>query len=286
GTDRTVRPRRRVPPPRLRAARGARRTPPLLHPGPGHRPRPPRDRGPADRRRRDRGARQVHGDAARREYGRGGLRGLLHPHRGGVVRAAHHLLLQPSGVMDMDTTSTGTTGLAWQRDPLPEARRATAAGIAARGRKPVFGTVMTEHIVTVDWTAEDGWHDARLRPYGPLEMDPAMVGLQYGQVVFEGFKAFRHADGAVTVFRPTDHAHRFRNSARRLALPEMPVELFLDAVRELVAADERWVPAAPGQSLYLRPVLYATTPSLAVAPGDRCRFLLLAFVTETFFGAD
>ncbi|MFE6887358.1 branched-chain amino acid aminotransferase [Streptomyces sp. NPDC057694] len=146
-----------------------------------------------------------------------------------------------------------------------------------------FGETFTDHMVTAEWTADRGWAPGTLGKRGPLAMDPAMVGLHYGQVVFEGLKAYRQADGTVGVFRPVDHALRFQRSARRLAMPEMPVETFLRAVDDLVGADADLLPDDPALSLYLRPVLYASEPVLALRPAREYRFVLIAFLTGGFF---
>lgn len=178
-----------------------------------------------------------------------------------------------------------TRTLAWSRVPLAPANLAGPAEIAERCARPAFGQVLTEHTVGLSWSEDRGWHEARLRAWAPLVLDPASVCLHYGQIVFEGLKAFRRADGTAAVFRAADHARRLRGSARRLAMPELPEEHFLEAVRELVAQDERWVPAEPGRSLYLRPLIYAADIGLALRPSRSYEFLLLAFVTESFFGA-
>jgi branched-chain amino acid aminotransferase len=149
---------------------------------------------------------------------------------------------------------------------------------------PGFGRVFTEHVVSVRWSRDRGWHDARLDPFGDIALSPAAVGLHYGQIVFEGLKAYGQPDGGVAVFRPDAAARRMRASARRLAMPEPPESLFLDAITELVAADRRWVPAERGRSLYLRPLLLATEADLGLRPSDEYLFLLMAFVTDTFFG--
>lgn len=146
-----------------------------------------------------------------------------------------------------------------------------------------FGETFTDHMVTAAWTVDHGWEPGTLEPRGPLSMDPAMVGLHYGQVVFEGLKAHRQADGTVGVFRPADHALRFQRSARRLAMPELPVETFLRAVDDLVSADAGLLPDDPALSLYLRPVLYASEPVLALRPARQYRFVLIAFLTGGFF---
>ncbi|MGC7102166.1 branched-chain amino acid aminotransferase [Amycolatopsis lurida] len=177
--------------------------------------------------------------------------------------------------------STATTSLAVH----PVEFRLPAAERAARLRRPAFGSVFTEHMVSARWTAERGWHEAELRPYAPIEMPPSMVGLHYGQVVFEGLKAFRGENGEVALFRPDEHAERFRNSARRLMMPPPPVELFLEAAEELVRQDQDWLPADPNMSLYLRPILFASEADLGLRPAVEYRLLMMAFVTEGFFGS-
>jgi branched-chain amino acid aminotransferase len=184
------------------------------------------------------------------------------------------------------STGIGTSGPNWTRTPLPPPARATAEEITARCAKPAFGTVFTEHMVDIRWSQDRGWHDAALRPWAPLVLDPATVALHYGQVVFEGLKAFRQQDGTVAVFRPADHARRMAGSARRLAMPALPEEFFVGAIRELLAVDGPWVPSDPAQSLYLRPLMFAEDVSLALRPSRTYRFLLMAFVTEAFFGPD
>src|ERR1044072_510337 len=113
---------------------------------------------------------------------------------------------------------------------------------------PGFGVYFTDHMVTVEWTPDAGWYDARITPYGPLTLDPATAVLHYAQETFEGMKAYRHEDGSVWSFRPEENAARMERSSHRLALPVLPVEDFVQAVQALVEVDQRWVPAnAPGQ---------------------------------------
>jgi branched-chain amino acid aminotransferase len=164
-------------------------------------------------------------------------------------------------------------------------RRATAEERSARSADASFGNAFTEHMVTLRWTEEEGWHDGRVEPYAPLTLDPATVGLHYGQVVFEGLKAYRTVDGRTAVFRPHAHGDRFRRSAARLLMPELPTETFVRAVEELVAADAAWVPGESHRSLYLRPLMFASETHLALRPAREFRFLLIAFVTERFFGS-
>lgn len=156
---------------------------------------------------------------------------------------------------------------------------------AARIGKPAFGSVFTEHMVSARWTASLGWHGAELRPHAAIPMQPVMVGLHYGQVVFEGLKAFRTHTGGVAIFRPRDHAARFANSARRLMMPPPPEDLFVDAVTELVRQDQDWIPDNPNVSLYLRPILFASEADLALRPATEYQLLVIAFVTEGFFGS-
>ena len=148
---------------------------------------------------------------------------------------------------------------------------------------PGFGRLFTEHMVRIRWTADLGWHDAALVPYAPLVLDPGTSVLHYAQAVFEGLKAFRQADGGVGVFRPDRHAARFRSSARRLALPELPDEVFLQAIDVLLEADHEWVPSAPEHSLYLRPMMFATEVTLAVHPATDVTFLLIASPSGSYF---
>ena len=148
---------------------------------------------------------------------------------------------------------------------------------------PGFGRVFTDHMVRATWTAEGGWTRLELVAYQPLMLDPGTAVLHYAQAVFEGLKAFRQKDGGVAAFRPDAHAARFRNSARRLALPELPEQSFLDAIDLLLAADHEWVPSAPEHSLYLRPLMYASDVSLSVHPSHEVTFLLIASPSGPYF---
>ena len=148
---------------------------------------------------------------------------------------------------------------------------------------PGFGQVFTDHMVTADYSADRGWHDARLSAYAPLTLDPATSALHYGQAIFEGLKAYHQADDSVALFRPDQNAARFRRSARRLAMAELPDELFLESVRALVRADRDWVPTRAGESLYLRPLMFATDPFLGVRPSLTYRYLLFASPAGAYF---
>lgn len=149
---------------------------------------------------------------------------------------------------------------------------------------PGFGLHFTDHMFTVEWTPEKGWHDARITPYGPLTLDPATAVLHYAQETFEGMKAYRHADGSVHLFRPEANAERMITSSQRLALPELPVDDFIEAVEALVKVDQRWVPAGEGEkSLYLRPFMFASETFLGVRPSQHVTFMVIASPAGSYF---
>jgi branched-chain amino acid aminotransferase len=153
---------------------------------------------------------------------------------------------------------------------------------------PPFGQYHTDHMVSIDWDEGgadgQGWHNARVSPYGPIELDPSAIMLHYAQGIFEGLKAYRWADGAIVSFRPEANAARLRSSARRLAIPELPEELFIESLRQLIAVDGAWVPPAGGEeSLYLRPFVFATEPGLGVRPAKQYRYMVIASPVGAYF---
>ncbi len=149
---------------------------------------------------------------------------------------------------------------------------------------PGFGEYFTDHMVSISWTKDAGWHDAVVKPYGPLILDPSAAVLHYGQEIFEGLKAYRHDDGSVWLFRPERNAARMQTSAARLMLPELPVEDFVEAVRRLVTVDARWVPPAEGeQSLYIRPFMIASEAFLGVRAAQGVTFLIIASPVGPYF---
>lgn len=167
----------------------------------------------------------------------------------------------------------------------PHPAPATPERIAEVLANPGFGAHFTDHMVTARWNRTEGWHGATVEPYRPIELDPATMVLHYAQAIFEGLKAYRHPDGSVQSFRPEANAERFRRSARRLAMPEMPDELFLGSLRELVAVDGRWVPDVEEESLYLRPLLIATEVGLGVRPSAEYQYLLIASPAGSYFAS-
>lgn len=179
-------------------------------------------------------------------------------------------------------TSTQGTAL-WPIDiaahpaPLPDAEREAILA------NPGFGRHHTDHMVTAEWTADEGWHNARLAPYGALTLDPMTNFMHYGQAIFEGLKAYRHADGSIKTFRPLRNAARFAASARRLAMAELPEELFLGSIEALVRQDRAWVPADSEKSLYLRPFMLGTEVALGVKPSSAYTYLLIASPAGAYF---
>ncbi|RZS87031.1 branched-chain amino acid aminotransferase [Motilibacter rhizosphaerae] len=148
---------------------------------------------------------------------------------------------------------------------------------------PGFGRVFTDHMVHIRWDSAQGWHDGELVPYGPLALDPATAVFHYAQEIFEGLKAYRQPDGSVAVFRPQANAERLRRSARRMAMAELPDELFLESVEALVQQDLDWVPTKDGQALYLRPFVIATEVGLGVRPSAAYSYLLIASPVGAYF---
>ncbi|HWK41675.1 MAG TPA: branched-chain amino acid aminotransferase [Croceibacterium sp.] len=163
--------------------------------------------------------------------------------------------------------------------PAPASEAARAQAIA----DPGFGKVFTDHMVSIEWTEGRGWHDATIGPRVPLSLDPAAAVLHYAQEIFEGLKAYRLADGGLALFRPEANARRFNASARRLAMPELPEAVFVDAVRQLVLADRDWFPPIEGGSLYLRPFMFADEPFLGVRPAKHYKFLVICSPAGNYF---
>ncbi len=151
---------------------------------------------------------------------------------------------------------------------------------------PGFGKHFTDHMVTVTWSRDGGWHDARVVPYGPIQLDPSAAVLHYAQEIFEGMKAYRHEDGTVWTFRPELNAARFARSSRRMALPVMEEVDFVDSLRALVSLDHAWVPQAGPEaetSLYLRPFMFASEPFLGVRPASEVTFCVIASPAGAYF---
>ncbi|WP_419320833.1 branched-chain amino acid aminotransferase [Caulobacter sp. ErkDOM-E] len=175
-------------------------------------------------------------------------------------------------------TSAATSSFAHITHPAPTSAERRAALLA----DPGFGRVFTDHMVTIRYNQAEGWHDARVEPRAPIPMDPASSVLHYAQEIFEGMKAYRTADGGAALFRPEENARRFQDSARRMAMAELPEDLFVEAVEQLIAIDRDWIPEGEG-SLYLRPFMFATEVFLGVKPASEYLFVVLASPVGAYF---
>ncbi|MDQ2891522.1 MAG: branched-chain amino acid aminotransferase [Pseudomonadota bacterium] len=157
----------------------------------------------------------------------------------------------------------------------------TDAPVAANERSqrladPGFGRVFTDHMATIRYNQAKGWHDARITARKPLTLDPSTAVLHYAQEIFEGLKAYRLADGSTALFRPQANARRFQNSARRLAMAELPEALFLESIRLLVKTDRDWIPDGRDGALYLRPFMIASEVFLGVKPSAEYLYMVIA----------
>jgi branched-chain amino acid aminotransferase len=165
----------------------------------------------------------------------------------------------------------------------PSTSPASGERIAEIHADPGFGKYFSDHMVRITWTAGTGWHTPEVVPYGPLLLDPAASVLHYAQEIFEGMKAYRHEDGSVWTFRPQANAARFKRSAQRLALPELPEEDFIAAIEQLVQIDNRWVPTGGEKSFYLRPFMFASEAFLGVRAASEVTFLVIGSPVGPYF---
>jgi branched-chain amino acid aminotransferase len=166
-----------------------------------------------------------------------------------------------------------------ERNPEP-------VGVADRAKvlaDPGFGRVFTDHMALIRYSEGKGWHDARITARKPLMLDPASAVLHYAQEIFEGLKAYKTADGGMAMFRPDANARRFRQSAQRLAMAELPEELFIESIRQLVAIDKDWFPTVEGGSLYIRPFMFANEVFLGVKPSSEYLYLVIISPVGGYF---
>ena len=163
-------------------------------------------------------------------------------------------------------------------NPKPDAEREAIL------ENPVFGANLTDHQVVIVWEKDKGWHSASVEPYGPILMDPSAAVLHYGQEIFEGIKAYRHVDGSIWTFRPTANAERLQRSARRMALPELPVEVFVESLKKLIEVDHAWVPKPVNEkTLYFRPFEIAAENFLGVRAAHRAEYRVIASPVGPYF---
>lgn len=146
-----------------------------------------------------------------------------------------------------------------------------------------FGQIFTDHMFIMEFDRANGWHNARIVPFGNLSMHPASTALHYGSEIFEGLKAYRRADGKVQLFRPMENIRRMNNSAERLCLPQIPEEDAFQALLEFVKVEQDWTPSAPGTSLYLRPFLFGNDESLGVHTVQHAMFVIIASPSGSYY---
>lgn len=150
---------------------------------------------------------------------------------------------------------------------------------------PGFGKNFTDHMLVMNYVTGKGWHNGVIQPYGPIALDPAAAVLHYAQEIFEGMKAYKHPDGSIWTFRPKANAARFNRSARRLAMPEIPEDVFVGALEALVRVDKAWVSDHAEHSLYLRPFMFATEAFLGVRPANEYKFMVIASPVASYFAS-
>lgn len=146
-----------------------------------------------------------------------------------------------------------------------------------------FGKVFSDHMFIMDYTEGQGWHDARIVPYGPISLDPSATVFHYAQECFEGMKAYRTADNKIQIFRPDCNARRMNNTQARLCIPQIPVEDFIQAVKAIVEVEKDWVPHSDGASLYLRPFTIATMPQLGVHASANYQFIIICSPSGAYY---
>ncbi|NEG69231.1 branched-chain amino acid aminotransferase [Bifidobacterium choloepi] len=166
---------------------------------------------------------------------------------------------------------------------LPNPNKASDAKRADIIDKPAFGQVFSDSMAHMTWTKGEGWGDRRIEPYAPLKLDPGASVLHYAQEIFEGLKAYRHADGSTWLFRPDANAERFQNSAERLYLPQLPVDDFLGSVAALIKEDRAWVPSRREYTLYMRPFMFASEPFLGVRAPEEVDYCVIASPSGPYF---
>jgi branched-chain amino acid aminotransferase len=165
----------------------------------------------------------------------------------------------------------------------PNSAPVSATERAALIANPGFGRIFTDHMVTIRWAGGKGWYDARVEARAPIQVDPASAVLHYAQEIFEGLKAYSCDDGTVSMFRPDANARRFRDSAARMAMPQMPEEMFLGSLHEIIKADRAWIPTDAEGSLYLRPFMFANEVFLGVRPANEYLFAVIASPVGPYF---
>lgn len=159
--------------------------------------------------------------------------------------------------------------------------RITQAGPDQLKKKPEdesnlgFGSILSDHMFLMNYESGKGWINPRIEPYANISIDPAAMGIHYGQEIFEGLKAYCGKDGRISLFRAKDNYERFNSSARRICMAEVDIELALEGMKKLILLDREWIPKTQGTSLYIRPTMIATEPHLGVRPSDEYLFFII-----------
>lgn len=148
-----------------------------------------------------------------------------------------------------------------------------------------FGTIFTDHMFEMDYEEGKGWYDPRVVPYHKLELEPSCMVFHYGQEMFEGLKAYKTKDGRVLLFRPDKNIERANRSNSRLCIPEIPEDVFLEALKTVVEVDQDWIPTKPGTSLYIRPFVIATDPFLGVRPSYTYKFMIILSPVGAYYAS-
>jgi branched-chain amino acid aminotransferase len=145
-----------------------------------------------------------------------------------------------------------------------------------------FGKIFADHMFQMDY--EDGqWQNAKIVPYEKLQMSPSLAVIHYGQSIFEGMKAYKNEKGEIFLFRPLENFERFNRSAKRMCMPEVSEEIFMEGIRQLVLVDKDWIPTAAGCSLYIRPVMFASDEFLGVRPSDTYKFMIMTSPSAAYY---
>jgi branched-chain amino acid aminotransferase len=147
-----------------------------------------------------------------------------------------------------------------------------------------FGKYFTDHMLEADY--ENGeWKNVAIKPYQPLQLEPSLAALHYGQAIFEGIKAYKHKQGEAFIFRPYDNFKRFNISAQRMQMPVVPEEIFIEGMRQLIALDSNWIPAREDHSLYIRPFMFSSDEMIGVRPSDNYKFMIILSPTGPYYTA-
>ena len=161
--------------------------------------------------------------------------------------------------------------------------KTTAPSMMPPEEKLGFGKVFTDHMFVMDYSREQGWHDARIVPFGRISLHPASTVLHYGAEIFEGLKAYRRADGGVQLFRPMENIKRMNNSAERMSLPLLDEKDAMEALETFVKLEEKWVPKSFGTSLYLRPFMFGDDEALGVHAVHNATFMIIASPSGSYY---